>query len=757
MSTLIPSAPPEAVASGQAPTQPLEYVRALWKRRWVVGLVAGLGCLAAYAWTLKQPRIYQADCTLQYDPHPPRPLGNDVADVSNPTGMWWESRDFFATQNKIISSRAVSEKVVRKLSLNQNPDFWGVPPRKRAGWRGATVAETAQALQGMITVNPERDTNIVHVTIRDRDPKRAKLLANTLVDTYIEKTMEDRLSATTGALEWLGKHLDTLKRELEQSELALHDFTEQHSNLAVSLEDQQNIVAGNIKQLSDQLTETRTKRIELAARVDELKAANVEDPMEVHASAVLTNDAVQSLRERYRELVTDREGLVVNYGDKHPKILAVDSQIAAVKQHIRHEIDALIASAEADLHEVEQVEKGLQGALNDANRVGLELNLQDITYRRLERQRDNTSKLYGTLLERTAQTDLTRALSVSFVRVVDEALQPEVPVSPRMHVNLILGALLGLMLGIGLAYMLDQADRTIRTVEDAEALGITILGVMPSIQEGSPVSLPRYGRRKQRAQGEPLANRDLIVHMHPKSSAAECCRTIRTNLTFMSADTPRKTLVITSANPREGKTTVSLSLAISLAQGGKRVLLVDTDLRKPRLHRSFGKSSARGITTILVGETSLQQAVQETDVPRLDFLASGPIPPNPSELLHTSQFRELVAEASRQYDQVIFDSPPLAAVTDAAILAPQVDGAILVIHGQKTTRDALRSALRQLHSVHCHITGGVLNNVDLSARIFGYGSYYYYQATGYYAEEPHDPDDGDGGDTPGGRRSVAQA
>ena len=413
-----------------------------------------------------------------------------------------------------------------------------MPTENRARWKGATVAATAQLLQGLTTVTPERDTRIVHVLVKDRDPERAQLLANTLVDTYIEKTMEDRLGNTTSALEWLGTQLDTLKGQLERSELSLHDFTGHHqSDLAVSLDEQQNIVTNNIEQLSAALTEAKTKRIALAARVDQLKLANSEDPMRVHASTVLQDAAIQGLRDalpraRHGARRPDRQ-----LRRQHPKLQAADSQLAIINKQIRDEVDDLIASAQTDLNEAVQIEAGVQDALDRANRVGIELKLQDITYRRLQRERDNTSNLYGTLLERTAQTDLTRALSMSFVRVVDAALLPVFPISPRMHMNLTVGLVVGLLLGIGLALLLDQLDRMIRTVEDAEALGITILGVLPRIEDGARRAA-RYGRRK-RENAELVTNRDLIVHTHPKSSVAECCRTIRTNLTFMSAETPR--------------------------------------------------------------------------------------------------------------------------------------------------------------------------------------------------------------------------
>jgi succinoglycan biosynthesis transport protein ExoP len=730
---------PDVAQVGSA-NQALEYFRALWKRKWLVLLVAIMGTGAAYAWTLRQPRIYRADCTLQYDPNPPKPLGREVEDVAN--NMYaWETREYFATQNKIIASRTVAEKVVRKLSLHENADFWSVPPKEMAGWKRATITDTARRLQAMITVSQERDTRLVHILVQDHNRDRAMLLANSVADAYIEKTMEDRLGATTGALEWLGTQLDSLKRQLEQSELALHEFSEQHTNLAVSLEDQQNIVASTIQQLSHSLTDTKTKRIELAARVQELAAANVSDPMQVHAGVVMGNPAVTQLRERYRSLLTERDALVVHYGDAHPKIVGIDAQLATLKLELRAQVDGLIGAAQSELNEVQHMEKGMQGALDQANRVGLELNLQEISHRRLQRERDNTAKLYGTLLERTAQTDLTRALQVSYVRLVDQALVPRIPISPRVNVALAIGTLLGLMLAIGIAIALDQLDRVIRTGDEAEALGITVLGVLPHIEANILTNPPMYGRRKRRSPSEPTGNRDLIVHNYPKSSVAECCRTIRTNLTFMSADRPRKTIVVTSASPREGKTTVTMSLAISLAQSGKRILVVDTDLRRPRLHRALGKTLARGVTSVLVGEHTVQEAIQETDIPNLSVLASGPIPPNPSELLHTDQFRQLITDLAKNFDHVILDSPPLAAVTDASIIAPQVDSTILVIHAQRTTRDAVRSALRQLRDVNVQLTGGVLNEVDLSAQSYGAGSYYYYRNEAYYQADSNDDDE----------------
>ncbi|MGE0792357.1 MAG: polysaccharide biosynthesis tyrosine autokinase, partial [Sandaracinaceae bacterium] len=371
---------------------------------------------------------------------------------------------------------------------------------------------------------------------------------------------------------------------------------------------------------------------------------------------------------------------------------------------------------------------------------------------RLNRERENNAKLYGMVLERTTETDLTRMFTTTHVRILDRALRTNTPIRPRLHVNAAAGLGAGLALGLALALLLSRLDRRLKSVTDVEALGMTVLGILPKISEGDeaqPVYARKKRRRRKAAEDGNLNGRDTFVHTHPMSAAAECCRTIRTNLMFMSADQPIRTMVVTSASPREGKTTVTTNVAISLAQSGKRVLMVDTDLRRPRIHRAFSVSGARGITSVIAGDETLENVVVTTSVPNLDVLPCGPIPPNPSELLHNRKFNELVEHALKNYDRIIFDSPPLGAVTDAAVLAPQLDAALIVVKADATTRDALGSALRQLRDVGANVVGGVLNDID--PRRKGYASdYYYYRREGYYYADNEagsgDDRDDDGGD-----------
>ncbi len=707
------------------------YLEVLLARKWLILACTLLVGVAALLYTSRQPRIYQASGTIEYDPYPVRPLGREVEDVADPLGNYWRTQEFFQTQNQILKSRALAERVVLRLGLHQNAGFNGVDERSGEEFRGVSPEIAARRLQARITVTPIETTRLVSVAVTDFDPARAQLIANTLVDAYIEKTVEDRLGSTVTALDWLGTQLDALRTELNDAELALHQFKEDHHVLSVSLEDQRNLVAQEIQHFSDALTEIRSRRIALQARMDVLNGATRPDPMEVHAPAASADTALVALRTRIHEAQQARASLAVRYGEHHPELERATAELDTLRQQYRDELERVTDTAAAELAEVRNTEAGLRAALEKAHDSGLALNLREIEYTRLQRERQNKAQVYELVLQRATEADLTRMLQTTYVRVVDRALKPSSPISPSYRDNTGAGLGIGFVLGIGLTLLLHRLDRRLKTVAEVENFGVPVLGILPRFPDVVDVErAARVRRRKIPAQGALHSpTRDLLVHRQPSSPAAECCRSIRTNLTFMSVDDPIRTMVVTSGTPAEGKTTVLVSLAISLAQSGKKVLLIDTDLRRPQLHRAFDVDPSIGITSVLAGEAKLRAAVVDTGVPGLSLLPVGPLPPNPAELLHSRPFTGLLEEIKESFDLALFDSPPANVVTDAAVIGPQVDAAVVVVKAGKTTRDSVRTTLKLLGDVATNVAGIVFNDVDLTARggyaysRYGYGSY----------------------------------
>jgi len=303
---------------------------------------------------------------------------------------------------------------------------------------------------------------------------------------------------------------------------------------------------------------------------------------------------------------------------------------------------------------------------------------------------------------------------------------PGGPVRPKPIQNLGIAIIAGLGGGIALAFLIEALDNTLKTQADVESLlGVPVLGLIPVIGSKQDV--------KDEKKEDADRSRDLGVLLDPKSLAAECCRSIRTNILFMSPDHPIRTMVVTSPSPQEGKTTTAANLAITMAEAGGRVLIVDTDLRRPRLHKSFGVPNQVGVSTVIVGETTLEEAIKRSEVPNLDVLTCGPVPPNPAELLHTAKFAKMLDSLKERYDRIILDSPPTSAVTDPVVLGNIADGVILVVKGGRTTRDAASHAQRQLGSANARLLGVIVNEIDFSNPAYGYQYYYYrnYSRYGY--------------------------
>jgi capsular exopolysaccharide synthesis family protein len=726
----------------QAPASTFAMLmRELWRYKLVVPAVAAMVVAGLLFWTMRQPKIYEATATLEYDPRPTQPLGNKLDDQSV-TGPMWDTQEFYETQNFILRSRSIAERVVRKLALHRDTDFLEAEDGSNAA-QPATVEKTTSLLMKALQIEQVRDTRVVRVRARDRSPDRAQLIANAVVDAYIDKSLEDRLGTSSRAIEWLTNQSVNLKHELESSELALYKFREAHQTLSASLEERRHIIAGQLQSYNNALTELRQRRVRTQARLSVLKelisAAEGEDPLAFGAGTIGEDSAIASLRMKYRDATVELGRLALVYGEAHPQVRAARAARDTVVLALKKQVQSIYAGIEAELQELERAEKGIQTALDEVNRQGLALSLQEIDYTRLDRDRTNKSELYDVVINRAAQTELARAMRVSSGRMVDAAIRPRNPVSPRVKLILSFAAIIGLALGVAAAIGVSYLDNKVRGPADMEARGITVLGVLPAIDAAMPL-LPPYRRdRRRSARRLESQERDLVVHLEPRSTAAECCRTIRTNITFQAAGEPLRTLAITSAMPKDGKTTVAVSIATTLAQSGRRVLLIDTDMRKPRLHRVFKMPTGPGITSILAGEATVDDVVHATDIPNVSVMQCGALPPNPSELLHTRRFAEIVEETRKKFDSVIFDTPPLGAVTDPAVISTQVDGTIVVVRSGSTTRNGVDAALRQLHGLTARIVGVVLNGVDLTDS--NYGSYYAYYR-GYYEE-------GDSGNKPG--------
>lgn len=738
-----PTEPPSPSASrfahGAYPTALVATLRAV-RKYWgtAIGVAAAIALSVAF-YTTGQTKIYQAVGTILFDPNPPRPLGTAVETVVDMgAGNYWSNQEYYSTQYKVIQSMRVSLAVVQRLGLHHDPAFLAGLPKGAPSPENVEPVEpeiAAGIVRGRLTVEPVRESRLTILRYEDADPERAQRILSTLIDVYIEQNLDDALSSTGAAVDWLRGQLDKLRSELESSEMALHDYKLKNNILSIAFDDRSSMLKEEVGQLNDVLTSVRAKRQEVLARSRELSKIQADDPLHLPATELLESPVLQDLRRLYGESVRDRDGLLgQGKGKNHPDVLAADARVSATRSALLAEVENIQGSVKRQLAQLDHQEAGLSSLLEKAKRQALDLNLLEIEYNRLSRSKENNEKLYQIVLERMKESDLAQMMRVNNIRVLDRPLVPRGPIRPRVFLNVLLGVFFGAIAGVGAASLRSFLDRTLKTPDDVEReLGLPFLGLIPEIDEST--KRPTGARRRRSRRAELVHNRELIVHELPMSGIAEASRAIRTNLLFMSPDQPYKTLLVTSASPSEGKTTVACCVAIAMAQAGQRVILVDCDLRRPRMHRIFQRDPQIGVTSALLEPEVLDTGALTTEIPNLSVLPAGPIPPNPSEILHSDKFRRLLDELRHKYDRVIIDSPPVVAVTDAAILSTIVDGTMLVVRAFKTQFDVGRQGVRALSDVGAKLAGCVLNSVDLDRHEYKYYHYYYHKE-GYYSSTP---------------------
>jgi len=699
----------------------------------------GLG--ASLLYSKSAPKIYQAVTLLEIAPNAPEPLGTDGKSMLNlGAGLYWDTHEYYETQYKIITSDRVLGEVVRRLGLAANSTAGSAAqhPGNPVSPRDATIS-----LRGQVAVEPVKYSRLVQIKVDDTDAARAARISNAIADAYIEQNLQTALNATSDAVVWLGSQLDHVRNDLDHNEDALHAFKRENDLPSTSINESSNMLRLEMQELDTALTRTRTRKAELGARAAELSKVSADTPDQLPASELLGSSYLQSLRTQYENAIKERAALLgEGKGDNHPSVRRADEQAASARAALLDEVKNIQGAVERDLAIVAREEESEASLFEATRKRAVDLNMKEIEYHRLDRTREENEKLYELLLQKMKESDLARMMRVNNLRIVDPATESHNPIRPRVSINVTIGLFLGIVLGIALAWLREQLDSSIKTPDDVEEkLGLIFLGLLPDVEDEASGDKRRRARRGIAATN--LAA-ELVVHERPKSGIAEAARSIRTNLMFMNPDRPLRRLLVTSAAPSEGKTTVACTIAIALAQGGQRVCIVDCDLRRPRLHRIFDRAGDTGVTNVLVGEVGVDDVIKPTAISNLWSIPAGPSPPNPADVFHSERFRRFLSDLSDRFDRVIIDSPPVVAVTDSAIISRLVDGTVFVIRAHKTGRHLSAQGLRALRDVDGVVAGAVLNAVNLKRHEYNYYyHYYYYKREGYQSKARSNDDASD--------------
>jgi succinoglycan biosynthesis transport protein ExoP len=571
---------------------------------------------------------------------------------------------------------------------------------------------------------------------------------NAVANTYIEQNFKTRFESTMQASDWLSRQLVDLQMKVETSQEKLVKYQKEHQILGI--DDKQNITTEKLDELNKELTAAESARMEkesvyrLAESGDTDSAASIAAGMAngEGKAFVATSGLLDKLQAQKADLKIQAAQLNTQFGPAYPKIAQLNNQLQEIDIQIQSEMKKATSRLRGDYLAALQREQMLSAALEQQKQQENKMNESAIEYSFLKPDFETNRTLYEGLLQKLKEAGVTAGLRSNNIREVDIARTPGSPAEPNIPRNLGFAFVLGLTSGVGLAFLLEGIDNTVRTPEQAQAIsGLASLGMIPM---GSKNSADNGSKRGLMVTGtkEPV---ELVTQSRPQSQMAESYRALRTSLLLTTLGAPPKTILITSALPREGKTTTSINTAVVLAQKGTRVLLIDADLRRPSIHKALGLGPRVGLSNVLTGGATLQQAtVRWSVLPNLYILPAGTPPPNPAELMASAQMLDLLAELREQYDHVIVDTPPTLSVTDAVVLSTRVDAVVLVIRSAQTTKPALRRSRDILAQVNARVAGVLLNAVDLDSADY----YYYYEYQGKYGQRYYDENmDGSGEST----------
>jgi len=748
--TVIPS--PSLLPWDQAPREPhlLDYLIILRKHQWLIlTFLLTIVTIVTIA-SFKMKPVYEAAARVEVDRESQslQPFQD-----SNSYDYYIDMDSYIETQTKILQSETLALQTIRSLDLERYPEFGGGPNVNVWNRDGGVTRRPAilSAFLGRLSVKRVPNSRLIEVKFEAENPQLAAQIVNTHLQNYIEENFRSKYDATSQASNWLSSELEELRIKVEKSENARIAY--ERENQIWQIDEKQDITTQKLADLSKAVTDAQTDLAQKEALYRMADSGNVDALPQAETDTVL-----EDLLKKKSDLDEQYADAINVYGPNFPKVERLAAQQKQVNADLKKEEQTLFEGVKQQYETAKSHVEILKQQLDQQKAEANDLAEKLVQYHILQHDADSNKQLYDDLQQKLKEAAITSGLRSSNIRVVDPALAPANAARPQKARNIFLAFLVGLVGGVGLALFREYLDNTVKSPDDIENLtGLPSLAVVPSLP-GSSANHNRLSRLAKEAA--PLAASgprvELLSYMQPKSQISEAFRALRTSLLLSQAEHPPQVILVTSALPREGKTTAAVNLAVTLAQLGDRTLLLDSDLRKPGVRRALNLTTGKdvGLSSYLAGVSTLEEVcTPHPAISNLTAITTGPIPPSPADLLSSHRMGEAIAELRRRFKFIVIDSPPVMAATDAVILSAQTDGVLLVVRSGETPKEAFTRTRDLLAAVKSRLLGVVLNAVDSSAPDYYYSYRYYPYAYGYgYGEDVGKSTDASVADLPGENR-----
>ncbi len=666
----------------------MEYARLLWAKKWIIVAVLVATVVLATAWSMTRTKMYRATTKIILQPAPQ--MSQNQFDMMM---TWWQMDRFIADQIQVLKTRKLAQKLVDKLGLQSLPEFQGGDP--------------VSMILGMVSAEPVEESFVIDVSMVSPDPERASEWLNLYIQEFMASNITASLDRSKQVYEVIQDRMAPLQEQVIVAEANLMQYRERDDAVLFADEDQ-NVISEQLSTLTTEYAQSKADRIRMETKINALRSLGRTNVSYRTFAEVLQDPTVQSLVQERNDLEVTLNEKLRELKEGHPEIKDLRSSLATVEGRIADQVEAIKISLETDFDIVSRRERSLLSNIQGLRDESIAVSKQRLEADRLEREYQQNKLFLEDMLSRSNEANISSTQTMNNVRVIEPATPPKYHFSPNVRRTVMLSIFMGLFMGVGLVLGLDFLDQTLRTPEHIERyVGLETLSAMPKFTEENARVL------------------------------RESFQSLRTAMILASRGDKCHIAMVTSAVPSEGKTTVAFNLAKVFANGGHKVLLIDADLRKPRVHRIIKAKNVQGLTSVVLGERKASEVIHNVpDVPNLSVITSGPLPPNPPELFGKLTFKGLLDEARQHYDWVVIDTPPVASVTDPVMCAQVCDLVILVAQYGSTRRKVVKEAAKTLSKTGTQIAGAVLNQVNIERDHYYYSGYYSYYRYGYYGDDP---------------------